>query len=142
MCVFNAPNKLPNHNIHRDIKLICYACISCAPEKAPEFGRFSTLATALPGIPALHLLRSAILGLNLLLPGLHLPLSVLDLLLPASLASTSCSLPSSYCSLPSQASSYREGCKAVQEQRLRQLLELHYNDTMQAASQRRCSGPG
>ena len=81
MCVFNAPNKLPNHNIHRDIKLICYACISCAPEKAPEFGRFSTLATALPGIPALHLLRSAILGLNLLLPGLHLLLSVLDLLL-------------------------------------------------------------
>ena len=26
---------------------ICYACISCAPEKAPEFRTFSTLATAL-----------------------------------------------------------------------------------------------
>ena len=26
---------------------ISYACFSCAPEKAPEFGAFSTLATAL-----------------------------------------------------------------------------------------------
>ena len=48
MCFSNAPNQLPNHNIHRDIKTwICYACILCAPEKAPKFGTFSTLATAL-----------------------------------------------------------------------------------------------
>ena len=44
---FNAPEKLQNHKIHIDVISISYACFSCAPEKAPEFGAFSTLATSL-----------------------------------------------------------------------------------------------
>ena len=45
---FQCPQQAPESQHSQGYKtLISYACISCAPEKAPEFGTFSTLATAL-----------------------------------------------------------------------------------------------
>ena len=47
-CVFSMPQQAPESQHSQGYKIqISYACISCAPEKAPEFGTFSTLATAL-----------------------------------------------------------------------------------------------
>ena len=41
MCFCNAPNKLPNHNIHRDIKLEFFmVAYHVLPKKLPNSGRF------------------------------------------------------------------------------------------------------
>ena len=49
-CVFSMPQQAPESQHSQGYKIqISYACISCAPEKAPEFGTFSTLATPLVG---------------------------------------------------------------------------------------------
>ena len=45
---FQCPQPAPESQHSQGYKTrICYACILCAPEIAPEFGTFSTLATAL-----------------------------------------------------------------------------------------------
>ena len=45
---FQCPQPAPESQHSQGYKTwICYACILCAPEKAPKFGTFSTLATAL-----------------------------------------------------------------------------------------------
>ena len=46
--LFQCPQQAPDSQHSQGYKTqVSYACISCAPEKAPEFGTFSTLATAL-----------------------------------------------------------------------------------------------
>ena len=41
MCFFNAPNKVPNHNIHRDIKLkVVMLAYHVLPKKLPNSGCF------------------------------------------------------------------------------------------------------
>ena len=48
ICFLQCPQQAPESKHSQGYKTqICYACISCAPEKAPEFGTFSTLVTPL-----------------------------------------------------------------------------------------------
>ena len=68
---FQCHQQAPESQHSQEYKtLICYACISCAPEKAPEFGTFSTLATVLNSmfeVPTLSHLQNVLSGALLVL---------------------------------------------------------------------------
>ena len=53
---FQCPQEAPQSQHSEGYKTLnSYACISCAPETTPEFGTFSTLATALIDQPKRNL---------------------------------------------------------------------------------------